>query len=325
MPAATVPRRGRFGVAALLCAGIGLIALVLTARLPGTPKILAVLNDAAHAPVFGALALIVLGLIPDSVRGASRTTIAFVVTVLAGIGVEWFQGVIGRDASWSDVWTDTLGAACALSAAAWWQARNTGNRPPLASRRSGLAVAIVAGGLIMLPIGEAALAYARRAALFPVVAEYSSPLDRYFMEAQGVRVETRPLPAPWGRSGDPLSLLLHVTGGEFPGITHMEPQPDWSGYRLLQIDVTNPADEPLLLTLRVHDAAHDQQYADRFNRTFEIPARSRELQSIALEEIEQGPEARTLDLGKVAGLIVFTSGTSARHGREFYVTRIWLE
>ena len=310
---------------ALVGVGLALAALVLFARLPATPKFLAVLNDAAHAPVFGALALVILASLRGHVSNRWRTTAAFVLTVLAGVGIEWIQGLIGRDAAWSDVRTDALGATCALGAAAWWHTRGDSDARSRTVGRASIAIAVVAGVVAALPIAESALSYARRTSVFPIIMQSKSPLDLYFIESRDALLERSELPAPWAAGFHTPTLLLHQLRGDFPGIEHIEPVPDWRGYQSLRLDVTNPASESLALTLRVHDAQHNQQYADRFNRRFEIPAKSREELSVRLVEIEDGPEGRKLDLGHVAGLIVFTSGAHVSAGQEFYVTRIWLE
>jgi VanZ family protein len=310
---------------ALLGAGLGLIGLVLLAQLPPKPKFVAVLNDAAHAPVFGALALVIRSLLRDSVPQRWRTVVAFSVTILLGTGVEWLQGMIGRDASWNDVRTDALGAACALGAAAWWHTRHAPDTRSRTVRRAGATVAVLAGIIATLPISETSLAYARRIAAFPIIVQSASPLDLYFIEVRDAQLERDRLPSPWAGDVAIPSLLVRASGGEFPGVSHTEPQPDWHGYSRLRADLTNPANEPLRLTLRVHDAEHNQDFSDRYNRTFEIPARSRQVISVPLVQIEEGPDRRKLDLEHVAGLILFTSGADARVGREFYVTRLWLE
>jgi hypothetical protein len=46
---------------------------------------------------------------------------------------------------------------------------------------------------------------------------------------------------------------------------------------------------------------------------------------VPLREIAEAPDGRMLDLSSVAGLILFTSGEPADVGREYYVTRVWLE
>ena len=299
-----------------------LLAVVLLAGMPSGSRIYAVLNDAAHAPVFAALALLLLGLVQGAARSRATWTLgaALLLSIGIGMGVEWIQGIIGRDSSWQDVGTDLLGAACALGLAGWWQARGRGR----AVRFAFLAVALLAGGLALFPVVQAAVAYGHRASAYPVLNRFDSQLDLYFVSPVNAEVSRRSLADGWlDASGSP-SLRLVTTGGDYPGII-TEPARDWRGWSVLKLDLTNPGETVLELHVRVDDAPGTRQFHDRFNRGFRIPGATRTVLSVPLQEIEQGPIGRTLNLGDVARLIVFLTGPSARPGTEFYVTRIWLE
>lgn len=299
-----------------------LVALVLLAGMPSGPKIYAVLNDSAHALVFGAVALLLVGLLRSTPRRYDTGTLGatFLLTVSIGIGVEFIQGALGRDASLMDVGTDALGAACALGMVGWWWNRER----RVWGRFVGLGVAALAGGLALLPIAEAAVAYQRRAAMFPVLAEFDSRRDLYFTSAVDTVIGRGPLPDMWHETGDPTSLRLIVTGSDYPGIA-TEPARDWRGWSTLKLDITNPGRGTQVLNVRVDDGSQELRYDDRFNRRFNALGATRTVLSIPLSDIEKGPINRTLNLGDIARLIVFLSGPDAKPGTEFYVTRIWLE
>lgn len=305
-----------------VAAASALVALVLLAGMPSGPKIYAVLNDAAHAPVFGALALLLLG----QLRCASRRQtvglfgVAFLLAVSIGIGVELIQGMIGRDASLKDVGTDTLGAACALGLAGWWRARGRRGLEQFVA----LGVAALAGGLALVPIAKAAAAYQHRASIFPVLAEFNSSLDLYFASPVDAMISRGPLPDDWIEESGPTSLRLMATGGDYPGIV-TEPARDWRGWSTLKLDITNPGKQALQLHVRVDDGSQKLRYEDRFNRRFWAPGATRTVLSIPLREIEKGSMNRSLNLGDVARLVVFLSGPDAEPGTEFYISRIWLE
>lgn len=312
-----------------LLAAVALIALVLGVSLPAWPKIFGVLNNFAHAPVFGVFALIVLRLLRTlrSSPGArpSNYLIAFAVAVCAGGLVEFVQIFTDRDADFEDLVTDTLGAGCALGIVAaldrqLWPAKF---RPvgPMAAVVLGLCCGLWA----LFPVGQAAVAYFDRAANFPEVARFSSPFDLYFIGSGTARLSLQPLPARWARPGDASSLRIDFTAPVWPGVSHDEPEPDWRGYSALALDVTNPDETPLRLTVRVHDVTHDQRKEDRFNRTFEIPPANRVALRIPISDIVAGPVGRPLDLAHVAGFVLFGSSGAASIGRYFYLTRIWLE
>lgn len=314
----------------LLIAAIALIALVLGTSLPAWPKIFGVLNNFAHAPVFGAFALIVLRLLctlrSSPGARASNYLIAFAVAVCAGGLVEFVQIFTDRDANLEDLVTDALGAGCALGIVAaldrqLWPAQF---RP--VGRVAAVVLGLCCGLWALFPVGQAAVAYFDRAANFPVVARSASPRDLYFIRGGRARLSLQPLPERWARPGDDaLSLRIDFTAPVWPGASHDEPEPDWRGYSTLALDVTNPDETPLRLTVRVHDVAHDQRYEDRFNRTFEVPPANRVALRIPMSDILSGPVGRPLDLAHVAGIVLFESSGAASIGRYFYLTRIWLE
>jgi hypothetical protein len=306
-----------------------LIALVLGVSLPSWPKILGVLNNMAHAPVFGAFALIVLRLARISrSSGAARASdygIAFVFAIGVGGLVEIAQAFMDRDASLEDLGTDTLGAGCALGIAAAFDRQLWPARIRFAGRVAAAAAGLFCGLLALLPVGQAVIAYVDRAAAFPVVARFSSPRDLYFIGSGTARLSLQPLPARWARPDDDLSLRIDFAAPVWPGISHEEPEPDWRGFSALVLDVTNPAETPLRLTVRVHDMVHDQRFEDRFNRAFEVPPSNRVALRIPIKDILAGPVHRSLDLEHIAGIVVFESSGSASISRHFFLTRIWLE
>lgn len=314
----------------LLMVGAGaLIALVLGAELPSWPKILGVLNNMAHAPVFGAFALIALCLIRTGRRTntarASDYGIALLVAISVGGLVEVTQAFIGRDASLGDLGTDALGAGCVLGFTTaldrqLWQARTGAT-----GRVAVAALGLLCGLWALFPVGQATVAYFDRAATFPVIARFSSPLDLYFISSGTARLSLQSLPMRWARPGDDQSLRVDFATAVWPGVGHNEPEPDWRGFSALLLDVTNPNETPLHLTVRVHDVAHNQRYDDRFNRTFDVAPLSRVALRIPIRDILDGPVSRQLNLARIAGIVVFESSGAASVGEHFYLTRIWLE
>src|SRR5688500_8035213 len=96
----------------LLLLALALPFLATVAGLPSHPRILAVLNDAAHAPVFGALAVVFFQIVARHSRRSRRFAYAtaFLAAVLVGGFVEIVQPAFGRGSDLRDVWTDALGA-----------------------------------------------------------------------------------------------------------------------------------------------------------------------------------------------------------------------
>lgn len=297
---------------------VALPVLPLAASLPSHPLYFQELGNLAHAPAFGVHAVVTLALLrrwttwPEGPRYAA----ALAFTAVAGTFVELIQPWIGRDGEIGDVVSDVSGAAAALATTALFE----GLKRLLAS-------VVLAGaiGIVLFPTVAPTLGYVDRHRQFPAILDLSSPFDRYFLRFDAVDSVVAELPRRWRRASDPPSLRIRVGTGDWPGVMHVEPSPDWSGYTSLNIDWTNPGARPLTLTLRVHDLDHDNRRDDRFNETLTLAAATRSVVSVPLERVAQGPLARRLDLERVGGINVFCGTEVRTTGQEYYLTRIWLE
>ncbi|MGH8249522.1 MAG: hypothetical protein ACREVI_02295 [Steroidobacteraceae bacterium] len=290
----------------------------LVASLPPPPIAFRVLNDFAHAPVFGAFTVVIFELLRRRTTWPAwaDTLSALVLAVVAGGIVELIQPLLGRTGEFPDLATDAFGAAAGLAIAAL-----------LSPRRHWIhaIVLLVAASAVLKPVVGMSLAYGERHRQFPALLEMSSRFDRFFLSSDGIRIATVLLPEKWRREGDPLSLELRMRGRELPSLTHAEPAQDWRGYTRLMVDLTNPDARPLALTLRVHDRAHDNETSDRFNHRFVLAGETRTVLAIPLDRVRQAPTSRELDLSRIAGVMLFGRKEQTFRGRVFYLTRVWLE
>lgn len=296
---------------------VALSALALVAKFPSQPLIFAELNNAAHAPVFGAVAIVWLHILRrHTALGRWRRYIAaFALTIAIGGLIELIQSVISRGSESLDLMTDSLGAFAALAAMAAYELR----RPWL------LSLAAITFVPVLWPIGEAALAYHRRAEGFPTLLGYDSQTEQYFIHSNGIEIDAVRLPSAWRREEDPPSYRIRIRSGSYPRITLIEPLPDWRDYSRLMLDVTNPESQPLTLTLRVHDKTHDNRAGDRFNRQFTLGLGARSVLSFPIDEIANSPASRRMNMSRIARVIVFGKNGAELAGREYYLTRLWLE
>jgi hypothetical protein len=235
--------------------------------------------------------------------------LAGLIGVGAGLLSEIIQQPLQRDASWEDVFADAVGVACGLAAFALFDRRTVIRT----ATRAGALLIVVAGGATWLqPIVSMARAYLHRNGEFPVLANFSSNIELYWVIG-------------YGANRDIVRGALDVDfyTGEFPGVSLHEPVPDWSGYQTLVIDVENPAAEPMNLAVRVHDRRHGRAYFDRFNRRFDIAPGERRALRIALADIQHGPRERLMDMGHISDITLFRAGfAGSRHLR---IYSLWLE
>lgn len=305
----------------LVCAAT--LGAVIFLDFPGGLRYSDAVQNWAHAPAF---AVVVLGLLslfsarsrrPVSIQGYG---IAGAVAVLLGIAVEIVQGFLNRDADPLDVLQDTLGIVAALALhAAWSSGRGT--------RKWALhLVATMAIIWACAPLGVCAAAYWHRAQQFPVIVDFRSPLDLYFLRQFAPPLERRMLPAPFsGEEARELTLFAPYGDHPWPGVVFEEPQPDWKGYRTLVVDVANPNSTDLELILSVHDRQYDGTPADRFDRAFTVPSDQRLVLRTPLAELARAPRGRTLDLSAIWRMAVAQQRPSRNPQPGFFLNRVWLE
>jgi hypothetical protein len=244
---------------------VALATFVLVAGLPSHPRIFAVLNNFAHAPVFGALAVVNFQILTRHSPLSTRTVypLSFLMTLAIGAGIELIQPMFGRDGETGDVITDALGAAAGLSFVALFR---TGERLFPAT------VLVLAMAMAAWPVLEIALGYREKNRQFPALLEISSPFDWPFIWSHGFAADNATLPVAWRRPGDPISVRIRIERESWRVLSLFEPIPDWSSYSRLLIDLTNPEKSPLPLTLRIHDREHNNEKSDRFNQLISVPA-----------------------------------------------------
>lgn len=313
---------------ALTLVAILLVAVVF-APIPGDTHWVRTLHNSAHAPIFGCIALLVLVMVRshprfESIGLAAQYAIALAAAFSLGLVTEILQRLIGRDASFEDAFHDALGILAFLGVYTAFDPRLRALSRANAIRSTAAILGIAALVGAAVPITRAAVEYQRRDSRFPILADFSRGYDRFFIEPQWAEFSPARLPAEWAIAPEETALRVRLLDGLFPGLNFFEVSPDWSAYSILAIDLTNPTSLPLKLVLRVHDALHDNTTADRFNRRIELPARTREVVRIPLEQIAAGPQTRTLDLRRVAGIIVFRPSDSLP-ANEIYFSRAWLE
>lgn len=306
-----------------------LLAAVVFAPVPGDTRWLRTVHNSAHAPIFGCVALLSLVVIRveprlQSLRLMAQYSLALAVAFLLGILTEILQIPVGRDASVEDALHDTIGALALLGIFAAFDTQIRALSRHRAIRMAAALIGAVSLGIAATPVTRAAMKYQQRDQRFPVLADFSQRYDRYFILQKSAEFSPVKMPESWANGAGESALRVRLLEGPYPGMEFIEVPADWSAYATLAVDLTNPTPQGLELVLRVHDAAHNNQPADRFSRRFELPPGTRQVIRIPLRDIAAGPRARVLDLKHVAGIIIFRADDSPR-GAELYFSRAWLE
>jgi hypothetical protein len=269
------------------------------------------LFDAGHAPLFGLLALIALRLLlafrPEmSPRG--RWGSAFGLTMALAVVTELVQTFqANREPSFEDLARDLAGVAAFLLVAAGVPRLASGVSWATTRRRrlAAIAVAVVLLAVSGWQVAVTCAALAQRRAAMPTLFRFDGAWwERHFIRPGASRLTpgARP-PCPRDGYSEPLARL-DLQPGLYPGISIDEPYPDWRGYRRLVFTVVSDLDEPVRITIRVHDSRHDQRYEDRFNRTLTIAPGVNRF-AIRLDDIRAAPDRREMDMGRIRGVVLF--------------------
>jgi len=305
------PGSRRAAVAGWLLLLVVLLVFLAVGDAPERSMFLDALFDAGHAPLFGGVALALFGLLRARARGSSDRALrwrAFILTVTIGVVTETLQVFQGnREPSVSDLVRDAAGAAAFLLLYRWRRPVPGRDGASMRLRRPWMAWS---AGVLLLAASAANLglttaAYIARDRAMPTLAAFDGAWwERWFVETQDSRLTVQAGPRGLDASlAEPLARL-DLRPGTYPGVGVVEPQPDWSGYRRLVVTIFSDLDAPLPIAIRVHDAAHDQRYEDRFNRALTVaPGMNRF--AIALDDIRLAPDRREMDMRRIRGVLLF--------------------
>jgi len=295
----------------ILIALLAVVATLLFMQLPVPPTYAGrTIENAGHMPVFFLVTIGLLVVLRHDFKldGARLYAVAFLIGTALGFITEVIQQPLARDASWEDVFSDMLGAACAVSVYLLFHRRA---KLPRTTWVCALLVALGCVAWYVTPLVRMSVAYVHRNAQFPMLADFSSAMDESWIVDFGTE-----------HSLDRGALAVGFARGRWPGVSLREPFPDWSAYRTLLIDVENPDTVKLGLTVRVHDRGHWRDYSDRFNRHFELAAGERRTLRIALAEVARAPKGRVMDMRQVADLTLLRDSPHGSQRLRIYTLRL---
>lgn len=289
----------------MVAAGLLFVPLPISNSIAGRT-----LENAGHTPLFALITLGCLLVLRNDFgqKGARLYLLAGLLGVATGFLTEVIQKPLARDASWGDVMSDTVGVACGLALFALFD-RQSGLRK--GARAVAFLIALTCITMYVAPVVRMTRAYLHRNAQFPVLADFSSRIELFWIVGYGAnrRIERG-------------ALEVDFDADTFPGISLHEPMPDWRHYRTLAIDVENPATESLNLGVRVHDRGRGRVYNDRFNRRFQLGAGERRIVRIPLEDIRNAPRNRRMNMAQVSDVTLFRGGRSGSRQLRVYSLRL---
>lgn len=257
------------------------------------------LHDSAHAFAFFLLTSLTISLLKPELQ-----TTGFKLAQIggaffaAGIALEVIQPAFGRSASFTDIYYNFVGIVCALAIAA---SRHLNTLPKLCIRLVSLALLI--SSLTVPAFGAATLS--KRNQAIPVLLNFEDSWQRRLYRAGGsANLSLIGKPTGWMNGSTALKVDFPTT--KYPGFSVPHIFPDWRAFQRLKLSVFSKNEEIIYITLRIHDKQHDHDYTDRYNQRLEIKPGINQIE-INLEEVQNKPEGRQMEMETIAGLAIFAA------------------
>lgn len=289
----------------LLSALAVVVLIVLFGELSDNSLFWREVQNSGHTFLFAVAAVLILLLLQDSsvaLRRAplKRYVVAGLISLLVGVLTELGQLLIGSDSTTMDVVRDLAGIVAGLGLFAsidktlqphWLKLRQSVKIGIVA-----LFIGVFAAGLF--PLAHLSAAYVQRKQAFPVIFDLKAEWTVPFIRTKNAVVKAS--------TAEQIVRLVHVQfePGIYPGVSMIEPYPDWTLYEALTLEIYSEQAGTFDLIVRVHDEKHNHAYSDRFNKRLRVKAGENHF-SIALHDIESAPADREMDMTRISEIVLF--------------------
>jgi hypothetical protein len=156
------------------------------------------------------------------------------------------------------------------------------------------------------PLATLARAYHQREQAFPVIVDLAADWSHPFVQLNHATLDPAPDPSVCPAPGAGHLVGLQLEPATYPGFSVIEPYPDWRGHDHLVLEIVSTQAAALELTLRIHDAGHNQAYTDRFNRLLSLSQGNNRFR-IVLADVSNAPAGRRMDMSRIAGIVLFAA------------------
>lgn len=261
--------------------------------------------NAGHAPLFGAMSLVVLGVsltLRPSQPDLRFRHYAFAFGVLlAGIvteALQWIGQV--RFGKFDDVVVNALGSAVFLAVAATFDREMVRLYRLPRHRLAVLAVSAVMMSIVFVPVPIAVMADRFRDAAFPRLNGFETYWDLRFLKTTPY-TEVRLAPAKNGSEVRFTEVTFHPARAAI--IVLCDPYPDWTGYDRLVLELRSDLPHPVLLGIKIDDLDYSQLVHPLFSREFLVHPGDNRI-TVPTSDIRAAPRGREMDMTGISGLAV---------------------
>jgi hypothetical protein len=99
-------------------------------------------------------------------------------------------------------------------------------------------------------------------------------------------------------------LRLELYPSAYPGMAFELPIHNWSGYKMLSLDIYNPQEEIIFLAMRIDDRKEYPSFDDRYNNSFLLKPGMNHL-NIPLASMATSGTKRNLNLRNIHRFLIF--------------------
>jgi VanZ family protein len=269
-----------------------------------------------HLLLFGMVALVALKILNQGYRLCRDKNLfirAWVTSSSLGVLTECIQAFIPyRHFRVGDILTDALGAAVFLTLA--YSFRKEVSHKNIALMRTGAMVLIL---LRAYPIFVSTVDTGNMERDFPLLSSFESPLEMSRWSGKDSVSKRLKFHATHGE----YSLKVTLLPGVYPGVSQDYLPHDWRGYRYLSFDVYLDGSLPIDISLRINDRTHNENYNDRFHKSFTLEPGHNHL-IIDLAEVRKAPQGREMSMADITVFCIFSY--KLKETRTFYLDNIRL-
>lgn len=259
-------------------------------------RIIEEITSFGHLPLFGVVALVSFWGLSQASSIYGNYFKSWIIACLIGALTECIQALIPyRHFRLGDIYTDALGAAVFLNLL--YINRNGLNYRYIILMISGLSLLVL---IRAYPIFTATVDTRNMKSSLPILSSFESPFEMSRFSGKYKAMNRVELHATEGK----YSLKVTLNPGEYPGISMNYFQNDWRGYRNLSFDTFVEGDAPIEITVRVNDKEHNDEYTDRFNKSFLLLPGVNHI-IIDLKDIMKAPKGRVMDMAEITNICIF--------------------
>lgn len=228
---------------------------------------------------------------------------SFLYCFTLGVTIELLQSKVGRSVDVHDLYRDALGTLLTLSVYVY---KNKKNIKIKYATHTLLLISV-----LLIIIDQSKLYQAIKVDIearynFPYLADFENSNELMQWTGSNLSLSSRHV-----LSGLYSMKAVLSANTKYSGITLKHMPNNWQGYDYLIINIYSPNEGKLTIQTKITDYEHDmnaQYYSNRFNSNYILLGRQWNTIKIKLEDIENSPKSRKLDLTKISQLGLFTSG-----------------